>query len=65
MFHINFTTKDLVRALWAFIFGALGYIAVVQPTSSNEYKAAIAGAVAAGLSAVKNLVTADGSTLKG
>jgi ferric-dicitrate binding protein FerR (iron transport regulator) len=65
MFGLSFTTKDLVRALWSFVFGALAYIVVVQPTTSNDWKAALAGAVAAGLSAVKNLVLADGSTLKG
>jgi hypothetical protein len=65
MFNLSFTTKDLVRAVWAFVFGALGYIVVVQPQSSNDWKAALAGAVAAGLSALKNAVFADGSTVKG
>lgn len=65
MFNLSFTVKDLVRAAWSFLFGALAYIVVVQPTTSSDWKAALAGAVAAGLSAVKNLLLADGSTAKG
>jgi hypothetical protein len=66
VFNISFTSKDLVRALWAFAFGALGYIVIAQPQAeSGQWKAVGIGAVAAGLSAVKNLIFADGSTIKG
>ena len=65
MFGFSFTKKDVVRAIWAFVFGALGYIVIVQPQDLASWKAAAVGAVAAGASAVKNLVLADGTTLKG
>lgn len=64
MFSISFTKRDIVRSLWAFLFAALGYIAIVQPKDWASWKVAAAGAVAAGLAAVKNLFLAD-STLKG
>jgi len=65
MFGISFTTKDLVRSVWAFIFGALGYVVVAQPKDVITWKAAAIGGVAAGLAAVKNLLLADGTTVKG
>lgn len=65
MFEIGFTVRDLIRAGYAFLFAALGYIVVAQPQSSDQWKVAVAGAVAAGLSALKNLVLADGSKAKG
>ena len=64
MISIGFTTRDLVRSLWAFLFAAIGYVAIVQPTDWASWKTAAAGAVAAGLAAVKNLLLGD-STLKG
>lgn len=65
MISIGFGKRDLVRAVWSFVFAALAYVATVQPTTSDAWKPALAGAIAAGLSAVKNLVLADGSTVKG
>lgn len=65
MFSFGFTSRDLVRAAWSFVFAAVAYVAAVQPTTSDAWKVALAGAVAAGLSAVKNLVLADGSAVKG
>jgi hypothetical protein len=65
MISIGFTSRDLVRAVWTFVFAAIAFVATVQPTSSEAWKVALAGAVGAGLSAVKNLVFADGSKIKG
>jgi hypothetical protein len=68
MFGLSFTTKDLVRAVWTFIFGALSYVLLVQGDIINgdvDLKAIAVGALAAGFSALKNLVFADGSTIKG
>lgn len=68
MFGISFTTKDLVRALWSFLFGALAFVLAVQTEilgGDVDWRGIALGAIAAGLSAVKNLVLADGSTVKG
>lgn len=65
MFNIGFTKKDVVRAVWTFVFAALTYIVVAQPTTSDAWKVALAGALGAGLSALKNLVLADGTVVKG
>ena len=61
---IGFTKKDAVRAGWAFLFAALGYIVIAQPKDLASWKIAAAGAVAAGFSAAKNLLLGE-STLKG
>lgn len=65
MIDIGFSRKDLVRAGWTFLFAALGYIVIAQPTDWASWKTAAIAAVAAGISAVKNLVLQDGTTLKG
>jgi hypothetical protein len=65
MFGISFTKSDLVRAIWTFLFGVAGYVAVTGGGVPDDWKAFAAGAVMAGLSAVKNLVLKDGTTLKG
>ena len=68
MFNIGFTVKDFVRAGWTFIFGALSYVLLAQTDIINgsvDWKAVAVGAAAAGLSALKNLVLADGTTVKG
>lgn len=68
MFGLGFTTKDLIRAIWSFVFGALGYVVLVQADvigGTVDLKALAAGAVVAGLSALKNFVLAEGTTLKG
>lgn len=68
MIQIGFTVKDLIRAVWVFIFGAVGFVMAVQLDiigGDPDWRAIGLGALAAGLSAVKNLVLADGTTLKG
>jgi len=68
MFGISFTTKDLIRAVWTFVFGALGFLIAVQTEiigGDFDARAIAVGAIAAGFSALKNLVFADGSTIKG
>lgn len=68
MFNIGFTFKDLVRVVWTFVFGALSYAILAEGDIINgtvNWKALAVGAVAAGLSALKNLVLADGTTVKG
>lgn len=74
MFNLSFTKKDLVRVFWA---AAFAFLATFLPLATglgkfhnfNEVKAAVLAliptALAAAFSAVKNLVLADGSTLKG
>lgn len=67
MFGLSFGKKDLVRSAWAFgitFFTALGASAASVHDLSTA-KAALVAAVVAGLVAVKNLVLADGSTIKG
>jgi hypothetical protein len=61
---IGFTKKDAVRAVWTFLFAALGYLVIVQPKDLASWKVAAVAAVAAGVSAVKNLLLGE-STLKG
>ena len=74
MFGISFTKDDLKRVVWTFVQAFLGAVAVAlaaQTQLPNSWSGAkqvalavaVAG-VAAGVSAVKNLVLADGSTLK-
>ena len=65
MFGLSFTKKDVVRAIWTFIFGVAGFITIYGGIPPAEWKPFAVGAAAAGLSAVKNLVFADGSTIKG
>ena len=65
MISIGFTRNDLIRAVWTFVAAAVGYILIVQPTDATSWKTALVAGVAAGVSAVKNLLLADGSRLKG
>jgi hypothetical protein len=68
MFGISFTTKDLIRAGWTFLFGVLGFLIAVQAEiigGELDARAIAVGAIAAGFSALKNLVLADGTTVKG
>lgn len=74
MFHLSFTKDDLKRVVWTFLQAFVGALLVAVgaqstiPQSWSEAKqvaiAAVLAAVAAGVSAVKNLVLADGSPLK-
>ena len=68
MFNIGFTKRDLIRADWTFVFGVIGYTVLAQASiidGTVDWKALLVGAVAAGLSALKNLVLSDGTLLKG
>lgn len=67
MFSIGLNASDVRRIAWSFVFGVLGYVILAQASildGTVDWKALAAGAVMAGLSAVKNLVLADGSKLK-
>jgi hypothetical protein len=64
---------DIRRIAWTFVQGFLGALLVLAPgilqapnmeTAKSLGIAALVGAIAAGISAVKNLVLDDGSTLK-
>ena len=61
MFGLSFTVKDLIRSAWVF---AASFAAVFTTTQKLD-RAALVAAIAAGVIAVKNLVLADGTTLKG
>ena len=65
MISIGFTKKDLIRAAWTFIAAASGYVLIAQPTDKASWTTAAVAGVAAGVSALKNLLLADGVTLKG
>lgn len=67
-FELSFTRADLMRVGWTFLQAgaavALVYGMGWLQGSSFEWKAVLAAAIAAGISAVKNLVLSDGSELK-
>lgn len=74
MFRISFTLRDLVRVVWAFLFTyvstffllADGWGPITNWANAKAAAIALAPAcLAAAFSAVKNLVLADGTTLKG
>lgn len=74
MFEFGFSKRDLVRAAWAAVFAFVGAYATLvagfgrAPEFSELRSAAIAlfpAAVAAALSAVKNAVLSDRSSVKG
>ena len=74
MFGLSFTLKDVVRAAWAAVFAFIAVFGVLVTgissfKSVDEAKAAalalIPAAIAAALSAFKNAILADGTTLKG
>ena len=64
---MTFTKDDVKRVLWTFVFTAVS-IAVVQATDllsgTVSWKTVLVASIAAGLSAVKNLVTDTGSAWK-
>lgn len=62
---LGFTRDDLSKVVWTFVQAAVAF-AAVQSVLGNDIssKAVVVGAVAAGISAVKNFVLADGSKLK-
>lgn len=73
MFNISFTKDDLKRVIWTFVMTFVGALVVTASgwqalPSLDTAKAAVvsagAAAIAAVFSAVKNLLLADGSTLK-
>ncbi len=68
MFSVGFNASDLRRVLWTFLL-AVGAYAIAQASGwvsggKAEWPALVVGALAAGGSAVKNLVLSDGSSLK-
>lgn len=71
MFKIGFTVRDVIRAVWSFVFGFVGFYAlssadILKAEDPTAAVAALAsGAILAGLSALKNLLLADGTTIKG
>lgn len=67
MFKLSFTKKDVVRAAWAF---GVAFLVALGASANGVHdlstaQAAVVAAVVAGVLAVKNLVLADGSALKG
>lgn len=62
---LGFNRDDLSRVVWTFIQAGVAF-AAVQAALGHDVtgKAVVIGAVAAGISAVKNFVLADGSQLK-
>jgi len=73
VFEIGFSKDDLKRAVWTFIqgFGAVLILSAADLIQSGEdwttttfWLSLVVGAIAAGISAVKNLVLADSSALK-
>ena len=74
MFSFGFTTRDLIRVAYAAAFGFLGaFIPLATGLSKfhnfGEVKAAflalLPAGIAAGFSALKNALLADGSKVKG
>lgn len=61
-FNIGFTKRDVVRSAWAFL---AAFAVTMAGYNGDVSKAALWAGVAAGLIAVKNLLLADGSTVKG
>lgn len=76
MFNIGFTKDDLKRAAWTFVqaflvvfFAGLNdlldaFKAGGLDATASAVLALVVGALAAGVSALKNLFLADGSSLK-
>jgi cell division protein FtsW (lipid II flippase) len=66
----GFNGADLKRIAWSFLFGFVGYLGLnalaifESPDFGTAVAALFAGAVMAGLSAVKNGVLSDESRLK-
>lgn len=60
--------KDWARIAWTFVQAAVGYALAVwlTPISGEPFnwRAVVVGALAAAVSAVKNLILADSSTIK-
>ena len=65
---MGFTKDDVKRVLWTFVFAAVSVaIASASDLISGDpvaWKTVVIAAVAAGLSAVKNLLTETGSAWK-
>lgn len=69
MFNLSFTRDDVKRVVWTFLMAAFGvFVALLADWFTNggdlNWKVWAIAALAAGVSAVKNLLLADGSTLK-
>jgi hypothetical protein len=68
MFDFGLSYKDWSRIVWTFVQGALAYMIAASagwvPGDPWNWKAVLIGAIAAGASALKNFLLADGSPLK-
>ena len=68
MFNLGLGYKDWARIAWTFVQGLLGYALAATlnwvPGDPFNWRAFGVGLLAAGFSAVKNLVLADESGLK-
>lgn len=69
MFEFSFTSDDLKRVAWTFVQAALavllaGALNWVNSGEVFDWKALVVGALAAGISAVKNFVLSNDSALK-
>lgn len=65
---MSFTVDDVKRVLWTFVMAA-GAVAIASATdwiggNPVAWRTVVIAALAAGLSAVKNLVAAEGSAWK-
>lgn len=58
---LGFNSADLRRVVWTFVAAAVASFAV---SGGSVTKTALLAAIAAGISAVKNFVLADGSPAK-
>ncbi|MGH2374568.1 MAG: hypothetical protein ACRDIC_14025 [bacterium] len=65
---MGLTEADIRRVLWTFVQAGVAYAALAWsnaiPGAPLSWKALLVGGVAAGVSAVKNLLLPDTSTLK-
>lgn len=65
---MDFTVDDVKRVLWTFVFtaGSIALAAALDWVGGNPvaWRTVVVAAVAAGMSAVKNLLTPTGSVLK-
>lgn len=65
MIKLGFTKKDLVRACWGAFIGAVVGLAVALQAGVTDWTILSGAALGGAISALKNFVLADGSTLKG
>lgn len=61
---LGFTRDDLAKVVWTFIQAAAAFYALQTALGKSTDKTLVIGAIAAGISAVKNFVLSDESKLK-